>query len=82
MVYRHCEIKGCNNLATDKHHLFSQTKHNKKVYRDFIDHRLNIMYLCNGCHTTKSIPKLTEKQFCERMKIEIRSKSGQEIKQL
>ena len=62
--------------ATDKHHLFSQTKANKKMYGQLIHHELNIMYLCNGCHLNKTVPKMTEKEFCDIMGIEIRSKSG------
>lgn len=69
-----CQI--CGGIATDRHHLFSQTKLNRRLYGKLIDDERNIMYLCNGCHLNKSIPKMTEREFCEVMGIEIRSKSG------
>jgi len=69
----------CGKQATDRHHLLSQTKLYKKLYGKLIHDEKNIIYLCNSCHLNKSIPKLTEKQFCEIMGIEIKSKSGQKI---
>jgi len=67
--------KLCGKQATDKHHLFSNTKQNRSLYGKLIDDTLNIMYLCNDCHIGgASIPKLTEKEFCKKLNIEIRSK--------
>jgi len=72
-----CEI--CGMIATDRHHLLSQTKLYKKLYGKLIHDEKNIMYLCNRCHLNKTIPKISEKQFCEIMGIEIKSKSGKKL---
>jgi len=50
---------GCNNSATDRHHCFSQTKHNVKKYgRKIIDSKQNIRYFCNNCHAShRKVPK-------------------------
>ena len=63
-------------IASQTHHLFSQTKLNKKLYPDYIHDERNLMYLCNSCHLTKPIPKLSEREFAELMGIKTRSKSG------
>jgi hypothetical protein len=69
--------KMCGGKATDKHHLFSNTKHNREMYGKLLDDEKNIVYLCNDCHVGGgSIPKLTEREFCLMMCIEIKSKSG------
>jgi len=70
-MIRPCELCGIR-VATDKHHLFSQTKHNKKKYGERIHHPGNIMYLCSECHLNKSIPKLREDEFLEATKNENR----------
>jgi len=79
-ILRPCEI--CGKPATDKHHLLSQTKRNRKLYGMLLDLSMNIMYLCNDCHLNKSIPKLTEKEFCEILGIEPRSKSGIKVRRI
>lgn len=61
---RLCELCG-SRLAEHEHHLFSQTKYNRKKYGDRLDHPGNIMYLCAVCHLNKSIPKFTEQEFLE-----------------
>lgn len=72
---RKCQL--CRrNMATEAHHLFSQTKLNKKLYPEYIHDRRNIVYLCYECHHNKPIPKFTEQEFCDRMGIKPRSKSG------
>ena len=69
----------CNvRLATDYHHLFSQSKLNKKLYPEFIHHSDNLINVCNGCHLNKTVPKWTEQEFCGHFGIEIRSKSGRQ----
>lgn len=67
-----CEM--CGNMATDFHHLLSQTKRMKKLYGKLIHDERNIMYLCNGCHLSKSVPKYSELVFCEKLGIKPRSK--------
>lgn len=62
-----CEICGIK-LATQEHHLFSQSKINRKTYGDLIDKPFNKMKVCEGCHLWKSIPKFTEKEFREEAK--------------
>lgn len=74
-----CE-KCKTNMATQKHHLFSQTKLNKKLYSKHIHHDDNIMLLCEGCHLCKSVPKWTELEFCSHFGIEPKSKSGKQKK--
>ena len=64
----------CPNKATDKHHLFSQSKQARALYGKLIDDERNIMYLCNDCHLSKSIPKMSELEFCKALKIKPRSK--------
>lgn len=72
-----CEI--CKTYtATEIHHKFSQTKLNKKLYKDFIHHKDNLMRLCYNCHHNKPVEKWTEKQFCDHFGIEPRSKSGRQ----
>lgn len=68
--------KLCGGRATDKHHLFSNTKQNRELYGKLMDDPANIVYLCNDCHLNKPIPKMTEVEFCKALGIEIRSKSG------
>lgn len=70
-----CEV--CNKrLATQHHHKFPQYKRYRKLYREFIDHPDNLIPVCADCHMVKSLPRWTEREFCEHFKIEIRSKSG------
>ena len=70
-----CEI--CKERqAEHKHHMFSNTKLNRKLYGKHIDRSENIMFVCSVCHLNKSIPKLTEKEFVDILGIGIRSKSG------
>jgi len=74
IINRSCEL--CGELATDRHHKFSQSKVAKKLYPDYIHDPRNLVYLCNSCHLTKPIPKYSEREFCEIMGIKTRSKSG------
>ena len=55
--------------ATEYHHLFSQTKLNKKLYGDLIHDSRNLLLVCSICHHSKSIPKYTEVQFCKALNI-------------
>lgn len=73
MFNRPCELCG-KHIASDKHHLFSQTSWARKLYGKLIDDPRNIIHLCNGCHTTKVIPKMNELEFCEALGIAPRSK--------
>ena len=68
----------CGKPATDRHHKFSQSKLNKKLYKDYIHSEMNIQYLCQNCHLFKPVDKLTELEFCEIIGIEPRSKSGKD----
>jgi hypothetical protein len=61
------------------HHLFSQTKLNKKLYGKLIDDPRNVMYLCEKCHLWKEIPKFTEIEFCKALGIPARSKTAKLI---
>jgi len=64
---RLCELCG-KRLAEHKHHKFSDTKRNRKVYGKRMDHPNNIIYLCSVCHLNKPIPKLRENEFLEATK--------------
>ena len=67
-----CQIRG----ATEKHHMFSNTKLNRKLYKEYIDRPENIQMLCYDCHHNRTLDKLTEIQFCDLFGIIPRSKSG------
>ena len=74
----------CENCGTTenihKHHLYSQTKQARELYGKLLDDPRNIVYLCNDCHVGgASIPKLTEREFCTMLGIEVRSKSGRGV---
>jgi 5-methylcytosine-specific restriction endonuclease McrA len=65
----------CNiRVATDKHHLLSQTVWARKLYNNLIDAPENIQYLCKDCHLNKPVDKISETEFCKRLNIELRSK--------
>lgn len=70
-----CEVCG-ENPATQEHHLYSQTKMNKKLYGELIHHPRNKLRVCEDCHMTKPIPKFTEREFCDALDITPRSKTG------
>jgi len=69
-----CEL--CGKQSEQRHHLFSQTKWARKLYGKLLDRPENIMYLCSTCHLQKAIPKLSEREFCQKLGIEVRSKTG------
>lgn len=70
MICELCNLRPAENI----HHLFSQTKYNKKLYSDYIHHDMNTLKLCSICHLNKSIPKLSELEFCRLFRIKPRSK--------
>jgi hypothetical protein len=69
-----------SRIATERHHKFSQTKLNRKLYPEYIDHPANIAMLCSPCHHGKSVEKWSEKEFCKYLGIDPRSKSGKGIR--
>lgn len=75
---RPCELCG-KRLAVHKHHLFSNTKWARKLYKVLLDDPRNIKYLCEPCHLWKEIPKYTERQFCDALGISPRSKLSKRI---
>ena len=68
-----CEGKDCNAKATERHHMFSQNKVNRKLYGNLLDDPRNIQMLCYDCHHNKPVKKLSEIDFCELLGIEPRS---------
>ena len=60
--------------AAQMHHMFSQTKVNRRMYGKMIDDSRNMMPVCADCHP--KAPHLSEREFCERLGIETRSKTG------
>jgi len=75
-MFKVCPL--CNEWkALSRHHMFENTKTNKKYYtKKELDHPTNIFWCCLGCHLNKVIPRHNEKQFCALQGIKPRSKSG------
>jgi len=69
-----CQIC-CEHPAEHVHHLFSQSKRNRELYGKLIDHPLNTIPVCSVCHLWKGVPKFTEKEFCDKLGIEPKSKT-------
>lgn len=46
MICSFCNIR----QATQRHHKFSQTKNNRKIYGKILDMDFNIEYVCIDCH--------------------------------
>jgi len=70
-----CEKCG-KKQATEIHHRFSQTKANKSLYGKLIHHPKNLQKICYNCHHTKALDKWSEKEFCQALGIEPKSKSS------
>jgi 5-methylcytosine-specific restriction endonuclease McrA len=70
-----CELCGTTENLT-MHHAFSKTKVNVKLYPEYIHDQRNIIIYCLDCHLNKPIIKFSERQFCQIMGIEMRSKLG------
>lgn len=71
----------CKRMKTifHKHHKFHNTKWARNVYGKLIDHCLNIDVVCADCNSSHSGIGLThwsEREFCEALGIEMRSKHG------
>jgi len=73
MIYCPCDICGVK-AAEQRHHVFPQTKKNRKLYGTLIDDAKNIMYVCCDCHPKAK--HMSEREFCAMFGIENRSKSG------
>ena len=73
MIYV-CKL--CGKKADHRHHLFSQTVWARKLYKNLLEEKSNIIFLCADCHLNKPIPKKTEKEFCDDLGIKVRSKTG------
>ena len=72
---RKCPL--CDEIkCLDAHHLFSQSNLHIKLYGSLIHHPKNIVYICRDCHLTKPLPKMTEREFCKKLNISTRSKTG------
>lgn len=60
-----------------KHHKFHNTKWARKLYGTLLDDRRNIDDVCGDCNTSHAgigLVHWTEKNFCEALGIEMRSK--------
>ena len=64
------------NMATERHHLFSQSTLNKTLYGKLIHDKKNIQSLCCHHHHNVPVDKLTELEFCDRLGIEPRGKTA------
>jgi hypothetical protein len=66
----------CHDRNTEhRHHLFSDTDQNRRLYgKKLLDSDFNLIPVCSVCHLYKPIPKLSEREFCEKAGIEVRSK--------
>lgn len=71
--------KKCSkNSFVATHHKFPQTKLNKRLYPEFINHKDNLVYsICHNCHSKEK--NWTEIEFCNHFNIVPRSKTGLEI---
>jgi len=60
------------------HHRFKQKKWARKLYGDLLDDPKNLVYnACAGCHAwLDANDTLTEREFCKKLGISIRSKTG------
>jgi len=70
-----CEVCGKHGQV-QFHHRFPQTKVNKKLYPEYIHDKKNIVIICEPCHLWKEIPRWSEKEFCQALGIEPKSKSS------
>ena len=72
-----CEKCG-EQAAVHTHHLFSQTRTNRRLYKALLDDPRNTQKLCYACHMGHNgrVDHISEREFCERLGIETRSKSG------
>lgn len=68
-----CGTPGCWRRATQTHHLFCNSKPNRKLYGDLLDHNKNIKWVSHDCHP--DMKNISEREFCEMLKIEPRSKT-------
>jgi hypothetical protein len=71
MICENCNI----NPASEQHHLFSQSRLNKRLYPEYIHHPDNILHLCHSCHHSKPLSKWSEAVFCGHFGIKPRSKT-------
>lgn len=65
-----CEI--CKKEpATQIHHVFPNTRHNRKTYGRFlINHRWNTQWACDDCNVSHAKARnIGEREFCKMMKI-------------
>jgi hypothetical protein len=64
-----------DNRTEHRHHLFSDTKDSRRLYgKKLLDSEFNLIPVCSVCHLNKPIPKLSEREFCEKAGVEVRSK--------
>ncbi len=57
----YCAHKDCGNLATEFHHILSNTKVNRNMYPLFLPSPFNCFPICHGCHMTKPLPRILER---------------------
>ena len=72
-----CELCG-SKYRVGRHHRFPQTKWARRLYGELLDNPKNIMRACVNCHASHASTELThwsEKEFCEALGIEPRSKT-------
>ena len=64
--------------ATEKHHLFENTKRNRALYGRLVDDPRNIQNLCYACHHGHrgKVKHQSEREFCEKLGVSMRSKTG------
>ena len=71
-VFQFCECSNrCMERADQKHHLLSNSKVNRKLYGDLLDHDKNIEYVNHNHHA--EMPNISEIEFCKLLGIEPRS---------
>ena len=65
----------CKERGTQHHHLFPDTKNNRKLYGDLLDENENILFASNRCH--EKMGHYSEVEFAEAIGIQPRSKVAQ-----
>ncbi len=72
-IYFFCECEeNCHERATQHHHIFPDTKVNRRLYGKRLDHDLNIKLANHNHHA--NMPNMSELEFCEMLGMEPKSK--------
>jgi len=82
-ILNRCDCEDCKNVPDSQmqaHHLFSNSKVNRKKYGKLIEHPANKMLISEAHHLWKAVPKYTEAGFCYQVGCEPKTKLESVIK--